>query len=98
MVPLMQIYNDRRLFFGGGPGIVPNDSFGSVASSSQNADRRSSRSRGMLYMRLSQLSHPLTNIGISLGNSSKFNDLVNGSNASGIYSSYASDFIDGVMY
>ncbi|KAL8088976.1 regulator of nonsense transcripts 1 homolog [Apium graveolens] len=40
-----KIYNDRRLFFGGGPGIVPNDSFGS-ASSSANADRRSSRSRG----------------------------------------------------
>ncbi|KAK2988094.1 hypothetical protein RJ640_023843 [Escallonia rubra] len=42
-----KIYNDRRLFFGGGPGIVPNDSFGSVNSSSPNADRRSNRSRGM---------------------------------------------------
>ncbi|KAK3016761.1 hypothetical protein RJ639_006434 [Escallonia herrerae] len=41
-----KIYNDRRLFFGGGPGIVPSDSFGSVNSSSPNADRRSSRSRG----------------------------------------------------
>ncbi|GAV89382.1 UPF1_Zn_bind domain-containing protein/AAA_11 domain-containing protein/AAA_12 domain-containing protein [Cephalotus follicularis] len=41
-----KIYNDRRLFFGGGPGIMPNDSFGSAASSSQNADRRSSRARG----------------------------------------------------
>ncbi|KAM7491128.1 hypothetical protein LguiA_034049 [Lonicera macranthoides] len=41
-----KIYNDRRLFFGGGPGILPNDSFGSVASSSPTADRRSSRSRG----------------------------------------------------
>ncbi|KAI5594482.1 hypothetical protein BDE02_03G076200 [Populus trichocarpa] len=41
-----KIYNDRRLFFGGGPGIVPNDSFGSVASASSNADRRNSRSRG----------------------------------------------------
>ncbi|KAJ9152585.1 hypothetical protein P3X46_026140 [Hevea brasiliensis] len=41
-----KIYNDRRLFFGGGPGIVSNDSFGSVASSSPNADRRSSRGRG----------------------------------------------------
>uniref|UniRef100_A0A166D5Q4 Uncharacterized protein n=1 Tax=Daucus carota subsp. sativus TaxID=79200 RepID=A0A166D5Q4_DAUCS len=40
-----KIYNDRRLFFGGGPGMVPNDSLGS-ASSSANADRRSSRSRG----------------------------------------------------
>ncbi|KAG5248947.1 regulator of nonsense transcript [Salix suchowensis] len=41
-----KIYNDRRLFFGGGPGIVPNDSFGSVASASSNADRRNSRARG----------------------------------------------------
>ncbi|KAJ7011271.1 regulator of nonsense transcripts 1 [Populus alba x Populus x berolinensis] len=41
-----KIYNDRRLFFGGGPGIVPNDNFGSVASSSPNADRRNSRARG----------------------------------------------------
>ncbi|KAI8004396.1 hypothetical protein LOK49_LG08G01721, partial [Camellia lanceoleosa] len=40
-----KIYNDRRLFFGGGPGIVP-DNFGSVASSSPNSDRRNSRSRG----------------------------------------------------
>lgn len=48
--PIMQMYNDRRLFFGGGPGIVPNDSFGSPTSSSPNADRRNSRSRGMLYI------------------------------------------------
>ncbi|XP_048131750.1 regulator of nonsense transcripts 1 homolog [Rhodamnia argentea] len=41
-----KIYNDRRLFFGGGPGIMPHDGFGSIASSSPNADRRSSRSRG----------------------------------------------------
>ncbi|KAJ6933050.1 regulator of nonsense transcripts 1 [Populus alba x Populus x berolinensis] len=41
-----KIYNDRRLFLGGGPGIVPNDSFGSVASASSNADRRNSRARG----------------------------------------------------
>ncbi|KAH8521404.1 hypothetical protein H0E87_002447, partial [Populus deltoides] len=40
-----KIYNDRRLFFGGGPGIVPNDNFGSVASASPNADRRNSRAR-----------------------------------------------------
>jgi regulator of nonsense transcripts 1 len=40
-----KMYNDRRLFFGGGPGMVPNDSFGSI-SSSQNSDRRSNRSRG----------------------------------------------------
>lgn len=40
-----QIYNDRRLFFGGGPGMVPNDSF--AASSTADADRRSGRSRGM---------------------------------------------------
>ncbi|KAL2545372.1 Regulator of nonsense transcripts 1-like protein [Forsythia ovata] len=40
-----KIYNDRRLFFGGGPGIVPNDSFGSSASY-PNADRRSTYSRG----------------------------------------------------
>ncbi|RVX14507.1 Regulator of nonsense transcripts 1-like [Vitis vinifera] len=41
-----KIYNDRRLFFGGGPGIVPNDNFGTVTSSSPSADRRSSRGRG----------------------------------------------------
>ncbi|KAL2525251.1 Regulator of nonsense transcripts 1-like protein [Abeliophyllum distichum] len=41
-----KIYNDRRLFLGGGPGITHNDSFGSIASSSMNADRSSSRSRG----------------------------------------------------
>ncbi|KAL3499815.1 hypothetical protein ACH5RR_038908 [Cinchona calisaya] len=41
-----KIYNDRRLFFGGGPGIIPNDTFGSFATSSTNADRRGSRSRG----------------------------------------------------
>ncbi|KAH0649614.1 hypothetical protein KY285_034862 [Solanum tuberosum] len=41
-----KIYNDRRLFFGGGPGIVPSDNYGSPASSNPSADRRSSRSRG----------------------------------------------------
>ncbi|KAH1106501.1 hypothetical protein J1N35_010269 [Gossypium stocksii] len=40
-----KIYNERRLFFGGGPGIVPNDNFG-PASSSPNVDRRNSRARG----------------------------------------------------
>ncbi|KAA3469182.1 regulator of nonsense transcripts 1-like protein [Gossypium australe] len=40
-----KIYNERRLFFGGGPGIVPNDNFG-AASSSPNVDRRSTRARG----------------------------------------------------
>ncbi|CAI9784992.1 unnamed protein product [Fraxinus pennsylvanica] len=40
-----KIYNDRRLFFGGGPGIVPNDTFGS-SGSYPNADRRSTTSRG----------------------------------------------------
>lgn len=45
-----QIYNERRLFFGSGPGIIPNDNFGSVASSNPNADRRSSRGRGMYLL------------------------------------------------
>ncbi|KAL6548016.1 Regulator of nonsense transcripts 1-like protein [Orobanche hederae] len=40
-----KIYNERRLFYGGGRGIVPNDAFGSV-SSSPNTDRRGPRSRG----------------------------------------------------
>ncbi|XP_057511259.1 regulator of nonsense transcripts 1 homolog [Actinidia eriantha] len=40
-----KIYNDRRLFFGGGPGIVP-DTVGAVPSSSPNSDRRNSRPRG----------------------------------------------------
>ncbi|PHT39760.1 Regulator of nonsense transcripts 1 [Capsicum baccatum] len=39
-----KIYNERRLFFGGGPGAVPGDSFGSA--SGPNADRRNSRPRG----------------------------------------------------
>ncbi|KAL8053501.1 hypothetical protein ABFS82_05G076500 [Erythranthe guttata] len=38
-----KIYNDRRLFYGGGPGIVPSDAFG---ASSSNTDRRGPRSRG----------------------------------------------------
>ncbi|KAJ0594500.1 putative Helicase superfamily, ATP-binding domain, RNA helicase UPF1, UPF2-interacting [Helianthus annuus] len=38
-----KMYNDRRFFFGGGPGIVPNDNFGST---NPGADRRNSRSRG----------------------------------------------------
>lgn len=44
-----QIYNERRLFYGGGPGIVPNDTFGSVGSS-PNSDRRGPRSRGMSFL------------------------------------------------
>ncbi|XP_060179878.1 regulator of nonsense transcripts 1 homolog [Lycium barbarum] len=39
-----KIYNERRLFFGGGPGVVPGDSFGSASGAS--ADRRNSRPRG----------------------------------------------------
>ncbi|KAK4489187.1 hypothetical protein RD792_004981 [Penstemon davidsonii] len=46
VINMAQIYNDRRLFYGGGPGMVPNDTFGSAASS---ADRKGARSRG-LYM------------------------------------------------
>ncbi|KAF3448196.1 hypothetical protein FNV43_RR08909 [Rhamnella rubrinervis] len=41
-----KIYNDRRLFYGGGPGVVPNDNYGSISPSAQNAERRSSRGRG----------------------------------------------------
>lgn len=44
-----QIYNERRLYYGGGAGIVPNDTFGSVVSS-PNSDRRGPRSRGMLFL------------------------------------------------
>ncbi|KAG7015680.1 Regulator of nonsense transcripts 1-like protein [Cucurbita argyrosperma subsp. argyrosperma] len=44
-----KIYNDRRLFFAGGPGVVPNDNFGPVAPSGPNADRRSSRGRGSYF-------------------------------------------------
>lgn len=47
---MVQIYNDRRLFFAGGPGVVPNDNFGPVAPSGPNADRRSSRGRGMFFI------------------------------------------------
>ncbi|XP_010274588.1 PREDICTED: regulator of nonsense transcripts 1 homolog isoform X2 [Nelumbo nucifera] len=41
-----KIYNDRRLFFGNGPGVVPNDNFGSIGSSSSNSDKRGNRSKG----------------------------------------------------
>ncbi|MBA0857485.1 hypothetical protein Goshw_013037, partial [Gossypium schwendimanii] len=40
-----KVYNDRRVFFSRGPGIVPSDNFASAASSSPNADRRNSRAR-----------------------------------------------------
>ncbi|CAI9095530.1 OLC1v1031511C1 [Oldenlandia corymbosa var. corymbosa] len=40
-----KIYNDRRLYFGGGPGIIPNDGFGSTGTASTN-DRRGGRLRG----------------------------------------------------
>ncbi|KAK4800827.1 hypothetical protein SAY86_021314 [Trapa natans] len=43
---LKKIYNDRRLFYGGGPGIMPNDNFGAVGYGSPNGDRRSGRARG----------------------------------------------------
>ncbi|KAF5184003.1 Regulator of nonsense transcripts 1-like protein [Thalictrum thalictroides] len=43
-----KIYNDRRFFFGSGPGIVPNDNYSVVGS--PNADKRGSRSREGSYM------------------------------------------------
>lgn len=43
---LMQIYNDRRLFYGGGPGVVASDNFGSIGSGI-TSDRKSGRGRGM---------------------------------------------------
>ncbi|XP_077254221.1 transcription factor MYB74-like [Tasmannia lanceolata] len=46
---LYMIYNDRRLFFGGGPGIVPNDNFGSVYSSNPTADKRSSHTKDVIF-------------------------------------------------
>ncbi|KAL1083814.1 hypothetical protein V6Z11_D09G222100 [Gossypium hirsutum] len=45
-----KVYNDRRVFFSRGPGIVPSDNFASAASSSPNADRRNSRARAGAYM------------------------------------------------
>ncbi|KAG0473062.1 hypothetical protein HPP92_014919 [Vanilla planifolia] len=48
--PKKQIYSDRRLFFGAGPGIVPGDNFGAVNSSNQNADKRGGRVKGHSYM------------------------------------------------
>lgn len=44
----LQIYNERRLFFGGGPGPIQVDSFGSASGPS--ADRRNSRPRGMVNL------------------------------------------------
>ncbi|KAI4311607.1 hypothetical protein MLD38_036490 [Melastoma candidum] len=40
-----KIYNDRRIYLGGGPGIVPHDGFGSVTPGA-SGDRRGSRGRG----------------------------------------------------
>lgn len=51
MAYMTQMYNDRRLFFGGGPGIGANDSFGSAASGNSGADGRNSRSRGILVLK-----------------------------------------------
>lgn len=45
LVLLMQIYNERRLFYGGGPGVAANDNFSPGAGTS--SDRRNSRGRGM---------------------------------------------------
>ncbi|PWA91994.1 regulator of nonsense transcripts 1 [Artemisia annua] len=41
-----KIYNDRKLFFGGGPGISASDSFGAAPSGNPGADGRNNRSRG----------------------------------------------------
>ncbi|GJZ38779.1 regulator of nonsense transcripts 1 homolog isoform X1 [Tanacetum coccineum] len=41
-----KIYNDRKLFFGGGPGIAASDSFGAAPSGNPGADGRNNRSRG----------------------------------------------------
>ncbi|KAL5724267.1 Regulator of nonsense transcripts 1-like protein [Ranunculus cassubicifolius] len=40
-----KIYNERRFYFGNGPGIVPNDNYG-PGSPSPNADKRGGRGRG----------------------------------------------------
>ncbi|XP_008784706.2 regulator of nonsense transcripts 1 homolog [Phoenix dactylifera] len=45
-----KIYSDRRLFLGGGPGIMHSDNFGSISSSGPNADRRGGRGKGHSYM------------------------------------------------
>ncbi|KAK9121162.1 hypothetical protein Syun_018779 [Stephania yunnanensis] len=41
-----KIYNDRRFFFGSGTGVVPNEGFGSIGSSSPNVDKRGGRAKG----------------------------------------------------
>ncbi|CAN0842759.1 Regulator of nonsense transcripts 1 homolog [Linum grandiflorum] len=43
-----KVYNDRRLFFGTGPGVLPNDGVGAASSNVTGADRRSGRGRGSL--------------------------------------------------
>ncbi|XP_010518678.1 PREDICTED: regulator of nonsense transcripts 1 homolog isoform X2 [Tarenaya hassleriana] len=40
-----KIYSDRRLFYGGGAGIIGNGNFGGVNSGNPNADRRGGRGR-----------------------------------------------------
>lgn len=48
---MTQIYNDRKLFFGGGPGIAASDSFGAASSGNPGADGRNNRSRGILFFK-----------------------------------------------
>ncbi|KAI8546748.1 hypothetical protein RHMOL_Rhmol07G0143600 [Rhododendron molle] len=61
-----KIYNDRRFFFGGGPGIVP-DAFGSVASPGPNSDRRNSHSRVFVPLFFSlEATYILTTINVAL--------------------------------
>ncbi|KAL4183964.1 hypothetical protein AMTRI_Chr11g157650 [Amborella trichopoda] len=45
-----KIYSDRRLFFGSGAPVVPGDNFGSVGTSSPNADKRGGRAKVHSYM------------------------------------------------
>lgn len=47
-MPVKQIYNDRRLYFGGAPGAGPADSFGPIGSTSSNVDKRGGRAKGKI--------------------------------------------------
>ncbi|MQL87365.1 hypothetical protein Taro_019923, partial [Colocasia esculenta] len=49
-----KIYSDRRFYFGNGPGLVPNDSFGSASSTGPNADKRGGRTKSHTYMPFGQ--------------------------------------------
>lgn len=40
------MYNERRLYIGGGPGVMPAANYGPIGSSNPTPDRRGGRGKG----------------------------------------------------